>query len=389
MTPHMFRVSVRLRALLPQLALAAFLLVAHASAGSERARRVVDIARTPISRLSPGMTSVDLSIYGVRLGMSWDEARSVLIADNVPFAFAQTVPVTVYLGPDLSSFYAVLNPSSLEVIELGVCGATDLPRENRYLANGQYWRLTTARTFFFGSEGRFVVNEDDMQFTYPALGFALRCVECEGFTFIMLKPEGYRPPFTPVTRSFEIGVPFFVTGYWKPNTTENLADLRAGLRTGSLKPARFINAGDANYDSLAAQVDANLDEAVIFIENTLLEMRPALSRVSRVSIAVRGFADRKEPVPGQYVGTEVRLQKQRIPNGARIAGAKGNIVLAQLRAAHTARELEDRLATSGIYTTFKNAGKIHFTAEGRGVTNGDEDLLAHRRAEIIIHAAQR
>jgi hypothetical protein len=193
-----------------------------------------------------------------------------------------------------------------------------------------------------------------------------------------------RRQLPPIIDKFEIDVPFFVTGYWKPNSSENLADLVAGRRRGLFKAARFIDTRDANYDSLSLLVDATLERGTHFIESTLLELRPSMEEVAAITIIVRGFADRKSPAKGRYVGAEVRVGGTRIPNGALIHGAQGNILLAKLRAAHTASELEARLSSSGIYQTFKNAGKIRISAEGHGVENGDEALLSHRRAEIAI-----
>ena len=288
--------------------------------GSET--RHVDIAREQVSKLDDGMTSMDIAIYGVRLGMSWNEARALLMASDIPFRFAGTVPTTVYFGPSLSTFTLTLNPSSFEIIEMGIENDADLPRPNRYLANGSYWRLTTARMYFFGSEGHFTVNEEDTQFTYPRLGFALRCTDCQGFRFVMVRlpspnrsaPLSLPPPH--IIEKFEIDVPFFVTGYWKPNTTENLADLAAARRSGVFKTARFIDTRDADYDSLALLVDATLERGTQFIENTLLQLRPTFDQVASVTIVVRGFADSKQQVAGRYVGVEGEHPSRATARGA-------------------------------------------------------------------------
>ena len=192
------------------------------STSSMQAGRL-DIARFPFAKLPPGMTSMDVSIHGVALGMLWEEARLALDRDNVPYLFTKALPLTVFVEPENPTWYFRLNASSFEVEEMGICGIADLPFANRLLADGNRWRLTTARTHFFGSEGDYIRGEEGGGYHYPKTGFALKCIDGTGFRFVMVKPIGWhaRPPrFPPIA----ITVPFFVTGYWKPNTSANLAE---------------------------------------------------------------------------------------------------------------------------------------------------------------------
>jgi hypothetical protein len=147
-----------------------------------------DIARQAILQLPPGATARNMAIYGVTLGMSWGDARNVLDRANVPYLFQKGTSPIVYVPPQNSAFYYVLNPSSYEVIEMGIVGTSTLPLDNQYLFDAQRWRLTTARTQFFGNEGEFIVNEEGEAYNFPFQGFVLKYLLPEGFRFVMVDP---------------------------------------------------------------------------------------------------------------------------------------------------------------------------------------------------------
>ncbi len=151
-------------------------------------RALLDIARQSIVQVPDGMTSVNMSIYGVTLGMPWGEARNILDRGNVPYIFQKGTSPVVYVPPANSTYYFILNPSSYSVIEMGIIGTADLPLDNQYLFDGHRWRLTTARTQFFGNEGEYIVNEEGEMYNFPYHGFVLKYLTPENFRFVMVAP---------------------------------------------------------------------------------------------------------------------------------------------------------------------------------------------------------
>lgn len=151
-------------------------------------RALLDIARQSIVQIPDGMTSLNMSIYGVTLGMPWGEARNILDRGNVPYIFQKGTSPVVYVPPTNSTYYFILNPSSYDVIEMGIIGTADLPLDNQYLFDGHRWRLTTARTQFFGNEGEYVVNEEGEMYNFPYHGFVLKYLTPENFRFVMVAP---------------------------------------------------------------------------------------------------------------------------------------------------------------------------------------------------------
>lgn len=174
-------------------------------------RALLDLARQSVVQIPDGMTSLNMSIYGVTLGMPWGEARNILDRNNVPYIFQKGTSPVVYIPPTNSTYYYILNPSSYAVIEMGIIGTADLPLDNQYLFDGHRWRLTTARTQFFGNEGEYVVNEEGEMYNFPYHGFVLKYLTPENFRFVMvaptnsplttygqqLKPGGSAPPPPP------------------------------------------------------------------------------------------------------------------------------------------------------------------------------------------------
>ncbi len=158
---------------------------AHTNA---QGRALLDIARQSIVQIPDGMTSLNMSIYGVTLGMPWGEARNILDRGNVPYIFQKGTSPVVYVPPTNSTYYFILNPSSYGVIEMGIIGTADLPLDNQYLFDGHRWRLTTARTQFFGNEGEYVVNEEGEMYNFPYHGFVLKSLTPENFRFVMVAP---------------------------------------------------------------------------------------------------------------------------------------------------------------------------------------------------------
>lgn len=148
----------------------------------------IDIARQSITQLPAGATSASMAIHGVWLGMPWSEARNVLDQGNIPYMFTKGTSPVVYVPPQNSTYYYVLNPSSYDVIEMGVIGTADLPLDNQFLFDAQRWKLTTARTQFFGNEGELITNEEGEAYNFPFLGFVLKYILPGSFRFVMVAP---------------------------------------------------------------------------------------------------------------------------------------------------------------------------------------------------------
>jgi hypothetical protein len=172
---------------------------------SAQSTPLMDIARQSLIQIPDGMTSLNMAIYGVSLGMQWGEARNILDRANVPYIFQKGTSPVVYIPPQNSTYYLILNPSSYAVIEMGIIGTSDLPLDNQYLYDGHRWRLTTARTQFFGNEGEYVINEEGELYNFPFHGFVLKYLSPENFRFVMVAPTNN--PLTNYGQQLRRGAP--------------------------------------------------------------------------------------------------------------------------------------------------------------------------------------
>ena len=199
-----FQFSLRpARSRLQPAALVLACLLLCAPAAWTQAPGPLDIARQSIVQIPDGMTSKTVAIYGVTLGMPWGDARNVLDRSNVPYIFQKGTSPIVYIPPQNSTYYFILNPSSYAIIEMGIIGTSDLPLDNQYLFDAQRWRLTTARTQFFGNEGEFIVNEEGEAYNFPYLGFVLKYLTPQSFRFVMVEPTNQ--PLTAYGRQLKPG----------------------------------------------------------------------------------------------------------------------------------------------------------------------------------------
>ncbi|MDH7515970.1 MAG: hypothetical protein QHI48_08870 [Bacteroidota bacterium] len=331
----------------------------------------------PLERIRPGMTSMDISVYGVRLGMRWEEARQLLDSKGIGYLYPKSLPLRVLVPPERPTFFFTLNPASYEVFEIGVCGAACLHPLNRILPDGHRWRLTTARTFFFGYEGEDVLNEEGFSIRFPQLGFVLKWVDELGFHFVAVYPEGYHPPERG-ENPLEVTIKYFVTGYWIPNTSERLAELMVALTRGDLREAGIIDTSDADYRALASAVDREMGRLVSEIAGRLA--RIASSPAAAVRILVEGYADPRQPRGCKYIGETVETPLFVVRNRTPLEGKEGNLTLSRLRAFFTSVELQRRLAADPAYRRLAEAGRVKWVPVGKGEADGTGRPFSERRS---------
>ena len=190
-------------------------------------------------------------------------------------------------------------------------------------------------------------------------------------------------------------IPFFVTGYYRPNTTPNLASL-FDLRTKDLADANYIERFDRNsathqrYKQYAETVDALFNRVVTTgVDTVFPRFRLHASPEEILEVTVIGYADPK-PILGRYVESEsidyvdINGAKQMVEKGDRMT----NQNLSGLRAVHSARELqkmfEDYSARQGRddVRELLKSGRLRFRCVAGGVNTSGTDFAAQRRIKI-------
>ena len=206
--------------------------------------------------------------------------------------------------------------------------------------------------------------------------------------------------FGPITvAEFDLGkynIPFFVTGYYRPNTVQSLADIMT-LEDGPLSGATYIER--IRKDSKKYQQYKAYAETVEGIFQTVYtagvdEIFPRFKSQALpgevLEIRVTGYAD-PQPIIGKYLEDEtVRFLDAK---GTPIEVANGdvldNLKLSGLRAWYSGKYLDQVLSASEQkgktdYRDLKNAGLLRFVYIGGNVSNDASDYAVQRRIRITM-----
>ena len=227
-------------------------------------------------------------------------------------------------------------------------------------------------------------------------------------------------------------LPYFITGYWYPNTSGNLEEYRKKEVAGFFDNTGFVDSTGHNYDYASRVIDQNFYNQIY---KPLLDKLPAFQDFCRdtlyLKITIHGYTDprglsagedhpyrtasrnkRNYPDETITIGVDSRGQPVTIPtgldmwkpgwpidpenkNGGRIkledGGQNGNILLSKLRAYFTFVTFDKKMQElSPIYKQMRNEGRIILDAEGFGIDKkgfkerGLRDDPQSRRIEIYI-----
>ena len=163
-------------------------------------------------------------------------------------------------------------------------------------------------------------------------------------------------------------VPFFVTGYYLPNTSENLDALRLKFSynlIGNNDSTRYIERPGKDYDEYARVVDSTLKEAEEFIlKKAKYLLGDCLSSEAKLKIKVNGYADpRPLPKSSKYDGVEI----DDLDFNVQVSRGKimDNRLLSILRAYYTAKELQKRLQKNDDFNDIRD--RVVWEVSGRGI----------------------
>ena len=199
----------------------------------------------------------------------------------------------------------------------------------------------------------------------------------------------------------EYNVPFFVTGYYRPNTPESLPEL-LDMLGGPLARAtyleRFPLGSDRHreYQDYARRIDSILDDMARTIVDTIapnfLELAPA---DEAMELVVTGYVD-----PQIFSGTylEDPVIEFADVNGKGHAVRKGdrieNFELSGMRAVFAQRLIDRILRRRGTegnpaFLELMNAGRVRYRTVAGGVSGGQTEYDKQRRIHVLIVRAEK
>ena len=173
----------------------------------------------------------------------------------------------------------------------------------------------------------------------------------------------------------EIEIPFFVTGYYKPNTERNLNALRLSFSYnlyGNNHRTRYIENPKENYDQYVSKVEAGLDDVTKYIANmiSVLDNRCIeRSKKGVLHIDVKGWADpRNISADSEFYDEDINdtVFNLKVKKGTKMT----NELLSKLRAYFTAKYFEAKLLEE--YNVDELHSSIKWKIGGMGVDNTDK-----------------
>jgi hypothetical protein len=265
---------------------------------------------------------------------------------------------SAYTHPAVNIAMEVIDPESNAIVESGSTDDRGVYASTSCLKAGKRYLLRPgARSCYVSSEG--------VAFTTPVP---------EAFTDTVRMQLDLRRLALPEFHVVSDSIPFFVTGYWYPNTTTELSRMRDRMtRLRDIPNANFVDTADYNYDWAAERVDAWFGQLYESIERMLVPMLDSCyTGTDTLVVRVLGYVDPRGLAWGRYdENIEVRTASSIIRPGAVMQGEEGNAKLSHLRA-FFAKEMIDREMErrSPRYTLLRGMGRLRLEADGGKVGYG-------------------
>lgn len=211
---------------------------------------------------------------------------------------------------------------------------------------------------------------------------------CSDTSSVKLVAEFVMPDGMKKIEFEEYNIPFFVSGYYMPNTRDNLQSLRLKFEYGLLgngKETRYIEKPGNKYDAYSVKVE----EALNNVSETVYSMIDNLegdcynSQSNNLKIKILGYADpRAISEVARYMDDNIDDADMgvSIEKGSQIDNSK----LSLLRAYYTAKYLENYLKNFSEYKQIQD--RIKWEIEGLGVDNSSlyEENDLKRRVIVEI-----
>jgi len=184
-------------------------------------------------------------------------------------------------------------------------------------------------------------------------------------------------------------IPFFVTGYYHPNSVDNLQALRLKFSYnifGKKDNTKYIENPGEIYDDYAVQVENALNEVVSHIVGILDNIsNNCVEKHPKLKIRITGFADPR-PISEASIYDDDSIDDEEIGLNISRGDKIDNLILSKLRAYFTYKYLDKKLDDITSYSEFKE--KIEWEIIGRGIADDELEQALQRRVNIQIGAEE-
>ncbi len=182
-------------------------------------------------------------------------------------------------------------------------------------------------------------------------------------------------------------IPFFVTGYYYPNTVDNLQALRLKFSyniIGKKENTRYIENPGNIYDGYAIQVEDALNQVISYIVGILDNVKEdCLEKHTNFKIKITGFADSR-PISKNSIYNDETINDNKLGINVNDGDNIDNLLLSKLRAYFTYKYINSKLQNISNYSKFKD--KINWVIIGKGVADDEVEQALQRKVSIEIGA---
>jgi len=167
----------------------------------------------------------------------------------------------------------------------------------------------------------------------------------------------------------EVKVPFFVSGYYMPNTRENLESLRLKFAynlIGTDETTRFIEKPGEQYDGFVIEVENSLLEAAESLYSIVEQLRSDClgNDNAKLTIHITGFADPRS-ISSVARFPDADILDERFQMYVERGQQMDNLLLSKLRAYYTAKYFENFISNKDKTGSINS--KLNWKIEGKGV----------------------
>lgn len=208
---------------------------------------------------------------------------------------------------------------------------------------------------------------------------------CSDSTVVKLVPKFILTGGLNVFNFEEYKVPFFVSGYYYPNTNENLESLRRKFTfnlLGNDEETRYIENPGKKYDKYAPEVEKALDDAMDFLLKIIGSIDESCTGAgdSHIKIEVIGWADPR-PISDIARYNDPDIDDKRFGFHVSRGEQMTNDLLSRLRAYYTAKYIESKLKDRDAYRNIET--NIKWIIKGQGIDTQEGLSNEHKRRVTI------
>jgi hypothetical protein len=188
----------------------------------------------------------------------------------------------------------------------------------------------------------------------------------------------------------EYNIPFFVTGYYYPNTIVNLNNLKLLFKHNRFgaDSTNYIENPSGKYETYAIEIEAAFENINEFLNKKIEEYNSVCDLNDEyIKITIFGYADERRIANGmRYFGPSIIDNSigLDIKNGAQF----DNLQLSKLRAYFTAQEIQTRIEQNSKYKSISS--RIIWEVKGKGeLIKNNRNMDLARRVSVLIETHKK